>query len=206
MSQPLVSVAVATYNGERFLAEQLETIYGQTWPHLEVVVSDDASTDGTQDLLKRFEREQGLRFSVNPTRVGLVQNFEHAIRACKGDYIALADQDDLWKAHKISALMSAIQEASLIYCHSLEILDLHGRQRVVATWEPLRRLALRRGSGRPTRHLLAENWVVGRYQPASRSTTAGWPSLPPRKWEFATSTSRCRYIANMFTAIRSRIH
>ena len=70
---PLVSVAMATYNGERWLPEQLDSIYAQTWPELEVVVTDDASTDGTAEILERYARERGLRYEVNPERLGLVK-------------------------------------------------------------------------------------------------------------------------------------
>lgn len=160
MKAPLVSVALATWNGERFLREQLETIYTQTWKPLEVVVSDDASTDGTVSILDRYARSHGLRYFVNPEQKGLVKNFEQAISMASGDYIALSDQDDLWKPHKITTLVESIGDATLIYGNVGEVLDVDGRRGREHRWEPIFRFARNHGSGNPTRYLMAENWVV----------------------------------------------
>jgi glycosyltransferase involved in cell wall biosynthesis len=160
MNRPLVSVAMATYNGERWLRPQLDTIYAQTWSPLEVVVTDDASTDGTAAILAEYARSHGLRYEVSPSRLGLVRNFERAISLCRGDFIALSDQDDLWKPHKIETLVREIGDATLIYGNVQEYLDLDGERKVEASFEPIVRFARVHGSGRPTRYLLAENWVV----------------------------------------------
>lgn len=160
MSRPLVSVALPTYNGERFLAEQLDSIYEQSWPNLEVVVSDDASTDGTVEILRRYAERSGLRFVVNQQRLGLVRNFERAISLCRGELIALSDQDDLWKPEKLQHLVSSLGNYGLVYCSPQECLTESGRIVVEPAFEPIIDFARRRGSGRVTRLLLAENWVV----------------------------------------------
>jgi glycosyltransferase involved in cell wall biosynthesis len=157
---PKVSVAIATWNGERYLREQLDTIYGQTLRPFEVVVSDDASTDKTVEILKEYEREQGLRYVVNQKQKGLVKNFEQAISLCSGDFIALSDQDDIWKPHKLATLVEGIGEATLIYCNVNEVLDLDGQRRYEERFEPISHFARALGSGHPTRYLIAENWVV----------------------------------------------
>jgi glycosyltransferase involved in cell wall biosynthesis len=160
LKTPLVSVAIATWNGERFLREQLDTIYAQTWRPLEVVVSDDASTDGTVAILEQYEREYGLRYIVNSEQKGLVKNFEQAMTMATGDFIALSDQDDIWKPHKIATLVDRIGDATLIYCNVNEVLDLDGQRRYEDRYEPISRFARVHGSGHPTRYLIAENWVV----------------------------------------------
>jgi glycosyltransferase involved in cell wall biosynthesis len=160
LKAPLVSVAIATWNGERFLREQLDTIYAQTWRPLEVVVSDDASTDGTVDILERYSRSRGLRYTVNSERVGLVKNFERAIAMTSGDFIALCDQDDLWKPPKIARLVDHIGEATLIYGKVAEYIDLNGHQRFDEKSEIISHFARVHGSGHPTRYLIAENWIV----------------------------------------------
>ncbi len=157
---PLVSVAMATYDGSRYLAAQLDTIYAQTWPHLEVVVSDDASRDGTADILAGYARRRGLRYSVNAARLGLVDNFARAIAMCRGELIALADQDDLWKPEKIATLVREIGGHTLVYGNIQERLGRDGERRVETAFEPIFRFARAHGSGRPVRYLLAENWVV----------------------------------------------
>jgi glycosyltransferase involved in cell wall biosynthesis len=157
---PMVSVAIATWNGERYLREQLDTIYAQTWRPLEVVVSDDASTDGTVAILEQYKRDYGLRYIANSEQQGLVKNFEQAIKMASGEFIALSDQDDIWKPHKIARLVDRIGDATLIYCNVNEVLDLDGQRRYENRFEPISRFARVHGSGRPTRYLIAENWVV----------------------------------------------
>jgi glycosyltransferase involved in cell wall biosynthesis len=160
VTQPLVSIAVATWNGARYLREQLDTLYGQTWPNLEVVASDDASTDGTAAILAEYAAQRGLRYSVSPSRLGLVQNFARAISLCHGELVALSDQDDLWKPHKIETLVRNLGEFTLIYCSPLERLATDGRVELDAATPQVADFARRRGTGAPTRCLLAENWVV----------------------------------------------
>jgi hypothetical protein len=158
-----VSVAIATCNGDRYLREQLATIYAQTWRDkgsLEVVASDDASTDGTVAILEEYAHSRGLRYTVNPARLGLVRNFERAIQLCRGELIALSDQDDLWKPHKIDRLVAEIGEATLIYCNNQDVLAPDGSRAEDTRTQQVVDFARACGSGRPVRHLLAENWVV----------------------------------------------
>jgi glycosyltransferase involved in cell wall biosynthesis len=98
-----VSVALATYNGERFLAQQLESLAAQTRPPDEIVACDDASTDGTVAILRRF----GIEPLVQPRRLGTNRNFESAIARCSGEIILLCDQDDVWFPGKIEQLASS---------------------------------------------------------------------------------------------------
>ena len=160
MSQPLVSIAMATWNGARYLRQQLDTLYQQTWRHLEVVVSDDASTDGTAEILAEYATSRGLRYSVNASRLGLVQNFARAISLCRGELIALSDQDDLWKPHKIETLAGNLGPFTLIYCSPLEVLTAGGQTILDTTTRQVADFARQHGTGSPTRPLLAENWVV----------------------------------------------
>jgi len=181
VTAPLVSVALATCNGAPYLREQLDSIYAQTWPSLEVVVTDDASTDGTGDLLAEYARERGLRYEVNPTRLGLVRNFERAISLCRGDLIALSDQDDVWKPHKIATLVERIGGHTLVYGNIQEFLDLDGEVRIETEFEPIVRFARARGSGRPTRYLLAENWVVSHSVMFRRELAVHALPIPPHQ-------------------------
>lgn len=160
MSEPLVSIAMATCNGARYLRQQLDTLYQQTWRNLEVVVSDDASTDGTAEILAEYEASRGLRYSVNASRLGLVQNFARAISLCHGELIALSDQDDLWKPHKIETLAGNLGGFTLIYCSPLEVLTESGRVILDTRTRQVTDFTRQHGTGSPTRSLLAENWVV----------------------------------------------
>lgn len=109
---PRCSVALCTYNGARLLSHQLESILGQTRRPDELVVSDDASTDGTWEIIRRFAGRAPfpVRASRNERNLGVTRNFERAIRLCEGEWIALSDQDDVWRADKLQALESALAD------------------------------------------------------------------------------------------------
>ena len=122
---PRVSVALGTHNGARFLGEQLTSILAQTHPIVEIVLSDDASTDGTVELVERAVAERratdpatpALVVLRNPIAVGVTANFEQALRAASGDLIALCDQDDVWHPDRVSravAEFSARPELDLV--------------------------------------------------------------------------------------------
>jgi glycosyltransferase involved in cell wall biosynthesis len=113
---PLVSIAMCTYNGERFLREQLNSLIAQDYPNLELIVVDDKSTDSTFDILQEYEKKYPYIHTIqNDKNIGFVRNFEKAIQHCTGEYIALCDQDDIWFPHKITTLVNNIGDAGLIY-------------------------------------------------------------------------------------------
>lgn len=112
---PLISIAMATYNGEKFLKKQLDSIYTQTYTNIEVVVTDDCSTDRTVDILKEYQENHGLKYYVNDQNLGFVKNFEKAISLCRGEYITLSDQDDIWLPIKIKELITHIGNNLLIH-------------------------------------------------------------------------------------------
>jgi len=111
----LVSIAMITYNGEKYLEQQLESIYAQTYKNIEVIVCDDNSNDATIDILKKYEASHGLKFYINDVNLGINKNFEKAFSFCKGDFIAPSDQDDIWLENKIQTLVDEIQDNTLIY-------------------------------------------------------------------------------------------
>ncbi len=118
----LVSIAIATYNGEKFLQEQLDSIINQTYENLEIIISDDCSTDGTIELIQQYkDQDKRITFYQNEKNLGFVKNFEKAISFCNGEYIALSDQDDIWKSNKIEVYLNQIEENILIYSNAIVI-------------------------------------------------------------------------------------
>ena len=120
MSRGGFSVALCTYNGVRFLNEQLQSIATQTRLPDELVVCDDASTDATVECLQSFARTAPfpIQLQRNPQNLGCTANFEQAIRLCQGNLIALCDQDDIWQPDKLQRLEQAFvatPEAGLIF-------------------------------------------------------------------------------------------
>lgn len=105
-----VSVALCTFNGERFLPDQLASVRAQERLPDELVACDDGSTDRSVELLRAFAAESPfrVRVEVNPTRLGSSDNFARAASLCTGDLVALCDQDDVWLPEKLGTLERAL--------------------------------------------------------------------------------------------------
>jgi len=110
-----VSVCMATWNGGKFIDEQIASILNQLGPEDELVISDDRSTDDTVDKIKSMN-DPRISIFVNPGKPGPVGNFEHALQHAKGNAIFLADQDDVWHADKINTQLNALQQYDLVLC------------------------------------------------------------------------------------------
>lgn len=107
-----ISIAMTTYNGERFIREQLCSLKNQTLRADEVVIFDDCSSDRTVEIIKAFINEFDLdwELSVNEHNHGYIENFYKAIQATTGDIIFLSDQDDVWHLEKIETMVGLFQE------------------------------------------------------------------------------------------------
>ncbi len=108
---PSVSVAMTTFNGEKFLARQLDSIFSQTLLPKEIVICDDCSTDNTIEILKAFSRNAPVDFTYhqNETQMGVTANFKKAVSlTTPGNYIALSDQDDIWLPQKLERSVQAL--------------------------------------------------------------------------------------------------
>lgn len=120
-----ISVAMAAYNGEKYIQEQLDSIARQDLPPLELVVTDDGSSDATLEILKAFAR--GAPFEVrifrNETRLGYADNFLKAASLCRGDLIAFCDQDDIWMEQKLRTCAGFFDDPEvLLVAHSARTL------------------------------------------------------------------------------------
>jgi glycosyltransferase involved in cell wall biosynthesis len=176
-STPKISVAMATYNGEHFLAEQLESLAHQTWRPDELVVSDDGSTDGTGELIRSFAAKAPflVRLLANERNLGVNGNFDRAIAACNGEIILPCDQDDVWLPQKIEKMTDALMRhanAAMVISNS-EIVDQNlqpiGRNLYAIKFPPAEHLH-RRGVG--TIRFLLTNWAVAGHTMAFRKIPA----------------------------------
>jgi glycosyltransferase involved in cell wall biosynthesis len=125
-----ISVVMATYRGTRFLRKQLQGISDQVRPPDEMVICDDDSGDGTIDLAYEFAQRAPFPVLVtrNAVRSGSNEAFNHALGLARGDLIALADQDDVWKPDKLALLEAALErrpEAAMAYC-DVQLIDEAG--------------------------------------------------------------------------------
>ncbi len=120
--KPLVSIVMCTYNGEAYLQQQLASIAAQTYAAHEFVIVDDASTDSTWSLLCTWkEAYNNTRLYRNEENIGFNKNFEKAISLATGEYISIADQDDVWLPSKTQLLVAALlsdPENMLSHCRS----------------------------------------------------------------------------------------
>lgn len=129
----MISVVVATYNGERFLEKQLDSILHQTRPADQVIIRDDGSTDNTVALAERFIQEHHLEGGWRLVRAeqneGYCLNFLRGIALAQGDLIFLSDQDDLWLPEKIACMAQAMEQNPDIWCLSSRyaVVDQAGR-------------------------------------------------------------------------------
>jgi len=124
---PLISIALCTYDGERYLREQLDSLLAQDWPRLEIVAVDDASRDATPAILADYAaRDPRIRVDRNPVNLGFSANFERTLRLCRGELVAPCDQDDVWHPGKLTALQRALGGRAAAYCDS-ELVDEAGR-------------------------------------------------------------------------------
>ena len=127
MSYPLVSIALCTYNGEHYLVEQLDSLVTQTYQNLEIIVVDDLSRDNTLAIAENYARRYPIiKIYQNTENLGYNKNFEKAISLCKGELIALSDQDDIWDITKIAIQVEHIKDNMLIY-HDSELIDENGK-------------------------------------------------------------------------------
>jgi glycosyltransferase involved in cell wall biosynthesis len=163
---PRISVALCTFNGDRFLAPQLESLPAQSRRPDELVVCDDGSTDATLDIVTSFAARAPfpVRIERNATRLGSTKNFEKAIGLCTGDLIATCDQDDVWLPDKLALCEAAIGAApgrGLVFTDS-EVVDDELRSLGHTMWDAIRfgQLARRRVRQGRAFDVLLRQWVV----------------------------------------------
>lgn len=107
-----ISVAICTYNGGKFITEQIDSILNQSLKADEIVVCDDGSTDSTIEILNEYSKSNPNLFKIYCNKINLksVKNFEKAINLCSGNYIFLADQDDIWSINKIEKYIQYFEQ------------------------------------------------------------------------------------------------
>lgn len=118
----MISIALATYNGSKYLREQLDSILAQSMDDFEVVACDDCSTDETPQILQVYaSRDSRFKVYQNAKNLGFKKNFEHILSLCKGEFIAFCDQDDIWEPNHLEILYKNIGDNYCIGANSLII-------------------------------------------------------------------------------------
>lgn len=122
----MISVCMATYNGGKYLKEQIDTILSQLGENDELIISDDGSKDDTCSIISSY-KESRIKFLYNNGKHGFVGNFNNALCHAKGDYIFLSDQDDYWMPGKVETVMGYLTSGTDLVIHNAELVDGEGR-------------------------------------------------------------------------------
>ncbi len=129
MKNAVISIALCTYNGAKYIDEQLQTIINQDHPIHEIVIVDDQSTDNTIEILKKWEEKfpHLFRIDINEENLAFDKNFEKAISLCTGELIDIADQDDIWMKDKLTLLADCFSNPNVILAHGASVTLKNGR-------------------------------------------------------------------------------
>lgn len=124
----MISVCMATYNGEKYLKEQLDSILKQIKSSDELIISDDGSTDSTRIIIKEYQKEYKNIYLIDGPKMGVQKNFENALKTSQGDIIFLSDQDDIWMDDKVNEVLEAFQNPNVVLIlHDAQIVDQNGQ-------------------------------------------------------------------------------
>lgn len=113
-----IDILLATYNGEKYLKYQLDSILNQTHKNIRLLINDDCSTDNTRSILKEYEeKDDRIKVKYNEKNLGYVKNFEDLLKRVENKYFALSDQDDFWKEEKIEKSLNKLleEDADLVF-------------------------------------------------------------------------------------------
>lgn len=184
----------------------MDSLLRQNWTNLEIIVSDDASADGTRAILASYRNDTRFRIFLQETNLGAVGNFDFAVRQAKGDFIAFSDQDDVWLPEKISTLYHAIGDAWMVYSDSL-LVDEYGNS-LGKQLSGLRNMY----SGRDTSGFVFSNVVWGHAMMINRRLLEKVLPIPDKVphdiWFAATAASQTgiRYVDTVLTHYRQHSH
>lgn len=118
-----ISVCISTYNGGKYIREQISSILPQLDDNDEVIISDDGSTDNTLDIIEKYN-DTRLKIFHNTNRKGVVGNFENALNICSGDIIFLSDQDDVWLPNKVRLSLESLKDYEVVVSNC-KVVDEH---------------------------------------------------------------------------------
>ena len=119
-----VDILMATYNGEKYVAEQIDSILNQTYKNIRLVISDDCSTDKTREVLKKYENDKRVELHFQKENLGYIRNFEFLLKQVKNPLYMLSDQDDVWLKEKVEKSVETLEKenADMVF-GDLEVVD-----------------------------------------------------------------------------------
>ena len=152
MNDQFISIAMATYNGALFVEEQIRSVLEQTITNFELIITDDASNDETPLILQQLATEDSrIKLLLHTQNKGVNNNFEIALKACTGDFIAIADQDDIWLPNKLEASLKLFADQNIVLVYGRSAVFSGDKPKEIPALKPIklmegsnpRKLALR---------------------------------------------------------------
>jgi len=176
-----ISIAMTTYNGEKYIKAQLVSLLNQTRQADEVIIADDRSTDDTYLIVDAFIAEHHLTnwtFYVNETNLGFVQNFKSVIHKTQGDLIFLCDQDDVWLPEKLADLEELFE-------HNQQAIAINSSFYFIDNKDSLFQIAQRRNTS--NQNIIASNLPLGAFVKIKFSTVIRYNISPGCTMAFRSS-------------------
>src|SRR3990170_7727880 len=109
-NKSLVSICIPTYNSARYLRQCLDSIASQTYKNVEVIISDNASTDDTVSIINEYMNKYGFKLNINPVNIGACANFNKLISLARGKYIAIYHADDVYEQTIVEESVRVLDE------------------------------------------------------------------------------------------------
>lgn len=143
MDRPLtIQILLSTFNGEKYLSQQLDSLLNQNYSNVDILIRDDGSKDETCSILAEYERNHSNITVVYGENIGVLKSYFELVKNANGDLYALCDQDDIWLPSKLSRAVSRIQTCSIppsgLYCSALQFVD-NNLQPIGLTKPPMHR-------------------------------------------------------------------
>ena len=119
-----IDILLATYNGEKYVKEQIESILNQNYKNIRLIISDDCSKDSTRKILKQYENNERVEIHLQEKNLGYIRNFEYLLKQVKSDLYMLSDQDDVWLPEKVEKTLDVLKQndADMVF-GDLEVVD-----------------------------------------------------------------------------------
>ena len=132
-----IDILMATYNGEKYLKHQIDSILSQTYKNFNLIISDDASTDSTQEILKEYEKkDKRVKIYIQEKNLGIINNFEFLLGKVENNLFMFADQDDIWDVDKVEISRDKLEaeQADLVYT-DLKVVDENLKEISKSYWK-----------------------------------------------------------------------
>lgn len=213
------SVAICTYNGEKYFVRQIESILNQTVKIDEIIICDDVSTDKTHEILAKYQSKfpDLIKVIFNEKNLGYIKNFEKAISLCTGEIIFLSDQDDIWLEHKVESIINIFNsKPDVCYVFSDAIaIDENGNNLNYNIWTTInfnKKKQIDFRNGKQAEYLIENNFVTGAtlaIRSEKKETIFPFPDNVPHDYWIAFLLSSINNYSGWFSdepLIKYRIH